>query len=263
VLRNRLSAAILPIVAMIAGTAYAGNVPVDFGTTELGQVQTRCFLVCFGENCTTSGRIDDLNVSPPFFVRGIRRGQFADRNEVCDNMPGLTTPTTLPRTLNPGQILVFDVDLVPTQDGPVDRVLTIDSVPPANTGFDFSAFVAPVTSCTPSPTATCLTDDRFKVRTKWRTQFGTRNAGNVVPFGSDDSGMFYFFNPNNWEMLLKVLNACDLNPPRFWVFSAATTNVEFTLTVTDTETQQVKTYFNPLGNPAQPIQDTSAFATCP
>jgi hypothetical protein len=226
-------------------------------------VQTRCGFVCYGTNCNDSGRIRDLEVTPPFFVRGIRLGQFADRFQVCENMPGLTTPTTLPRTLNPGQLLVFDIDLVPTQTGNFDRVLAVDGNPQFDTGFDLSAFVAPVTFCAPNPTATCLTDDRFKVRVKWRTQFGTRNAANVVPFGSDDSGMFYFFNPDNWEMLLKVLDACDLNPPRFWVFAAATTNVEYTITVTDTQEQQVKTYFNPLGTPAQPIQDTAAFATCP
>ena len=265
--RNRLTAAILPALAMIAGTAYAGNPQFDFGTTELGQVQTRCFISCFGTNCTGSGRINSLNISPPFFVRGIRRGNFAQQADFCNNTVGVTTPTTLPRDLQPGQALVFDVDLVPTQTGAVERVLTttsrIGSNPPMTTQADFSAFVAPVTFCAPNPTATCLTDDRFKVRVKWRTQFGTRNAANVVPFGSDDSGMFYFFNPDNWEMLLKVLDTCDLNPPRFWVFAAATTNVEYTITVTDTQEQQVKTYFNPLGTPAQPIQDTAAFATCP
>jgi hypothetical protein len=257
--RNRLVAAILPALAMIAGTAYAGTQPVNYGTTELGQVQTACFFVCFGPNCSGQGTINTINVNPPYFVRGIRRGNFSQQPDFCNNTPGVTTPTTLPRQLNPGQALVFDVDIVPTQSGQQNRTLRINGSPE----FDLMAFVAPVTFCAPSPTATCLTDDRFKVRVKWRTQFGTRNAANVVPFGSDDSGMFYFFNPDNWEMLLKVLDTCDLNPPRFWVFAAATTNVEYTITVTDTQEQQVKTYFNPLGTPAQPIQDTSAFATCP
>jgi len=63
-------------------------------------------------------------------------------------------------------------------------------------------------------------------------------------------------------MLLKVLNACGFNQ-RYWVFYAATTNVEFTLTVTDTQSGKVKVYFNPLDSPAAPIQDVSAFATCP
>ena len=63
-------------------------------------------------------------------------------------------------------------------------------------------------------------------------------------------------------MLVKVLNACGLNQ-HYWVFSAATTNVEYTLTVTDTQTGDKKTYFNPLGTAAPAVTDTSAFATCP
>jgi len=64
-------------------------------------------------------------------------------------------------------------------------------------------------------------------------------------------------------MLVKVLDACATAFNSYWVFAAATTNVEFTLTVTDTQAGKVKTYFNPLGTPAPPIQDTAAFATCP
>jgi hypothetical protein len=41
------------------------------------------------------------------------------------------------------------------------------------------------------------------------------------------------------------------------------TNVEVTLRVTDTRNGTVQTYFNPLGTAFQPVQDTSAFATCP
>ena len=47
------------------------------------------------------------------------------------------------------------------------------------------------------------------------------------------------------------------------MFANATTNVEFTVTVTDTDTGVSKEYFNPLGTPAQAITDTQAFATCP
>lgn len=63
-------------------------------------------------------------------------------------------------------------------------------------------------------------------------------------------------------MLIKLLDACSSND-HFWVFKAATTDVEFTLTVTDTATNQTKSYFNPLGSTPPPILDTAAFATCP
>jgi hypothetical protein len=62
--------------------------------------------------------------------------------------------------------------------------------------------------------------------------------------------------------LVKVLDACGLNS-NFWVFYAATTNVQFALTVTDTQNGTVKTYMNAQGHAATPIQDTSAFSTCP
>ena len=79
---------------------------------------------------------------------------------------------------------------------------------------------------------------------------------------TNDSAVLWFFNASNLEMLIKVLNACQVNN-RYWVFFAATTNVELHLTVTDTQTGQVRTYFNPLDKAALPVQDTSAFATCP
>jgi hypothetical protein len=44
----------------------------------------------------------------------------------------------------------------------------------------------------------------------------------------------------------------------FWVFYGALSNVEYTLTVTDTETGRVKTYFNPSRNFGS-LGDTSAF----
>jgi len=39
--------------------------------------------------------------------------------------------------------------------------------------------------------------------------------------------------------------------------------VQFILTVTDTQTGKVKTYFNPQGVSADAVTDTGAFPTCP
>ena len=86
--------------------------------------------------------------------------------------------------------------------------------------------------------------------------------GEAVPL-TPDSGGFWFFGPSsNFDMLVEVIDGCAINN-HFWVFAAATTNVEYTLTVTDTQTNEQKQYFNPLGGPADPILDTQAFATCP
>lgn len=64
-------------------------------------------------------------------------------------------------------------------------------------------------------------------------------------------------------MLLKFLNFCAPPFDAYAVFYAATTSVEFTLTITDTQNGMQKTYSNTLGNSAAPILDIQAFATCP
>ena len=125
-----------------------------------------------------------------------------------------------------------------------------------------SLFRDSASGCAPSPTAMCLNGNRFRVEVDWRDFGDNTGPGQVVDGGSDDSGLFWFFNADNWEQLIKVLDGCSIND-HYWVFAAATTNVEYTIRVTDTETGEVQQYFNPLGTPAPALTDTEAFATCP
>lgn len=135
-----------------------------------------------------------------------------------------------------------------------------------NSAFSNEAGAAPNAAplpCLASATALCVNNSRFQVEVDWRTSDGNSGQGQAVPIPTaPDSGLFYFFSASNLEMLAKVLNGCALNN-RYWVFFAATTNVEFGLTVTDTQNGKVRSYFNPLGQAAAPVQDTNAFATCP
>ncbi len=116
--------------------------------------------------------------------------------------------------------------------------------------------------CTVGSHALCLARDRFTVEVEWTDFAGASGPATVLPFQSDDSGILWFFHPGNWEMMVKVLDGCAFNQ-RFWVFAAATTNVEYTLRVTDTETWAVSEYVNPLGTSAAAITDTGAFSGCP
>ena len=79
---------------------------------------------------------------------------------------------------------------------------------------------------------------------------------------TEDSGYFWFFAPDNIELQVKVLDACVDPFHHFWVFAAGLTNVEVTLTVTDTLTHQSKTYTNDLAQTFETILDVEAFATC-
>ncbi len=116
-------------------------------------------------------------------------------------------------------------------------------------------------SCRPDASTLCLGNGRFRVTAAWRKPDGSTGAGAAVPI-TNDTGYFWFFDATNIEVVAKVLDGCGVNG-HHWVFSGGLTNVEVTLTVTDTRTDTVKTYANPLGAPFEPIQDTSAFATCP
>ena len=101
---------------------------------------------------------------------------------------------------------------------------------------------------------------RFQVHAAWKTTDGRTGNGNGVAL-TGDSGYFWFFDPVNVELIVKVLDACAVNQ-HFWVFSGGLTNVNTVLTVTDTRTGAVKTYTNPQSTPFKPIQDTGAFP-CP
>ena len=88
-----------------------------------------------------------------------------------------------------------------------------------------------------------------------------RGFGRAVAL-TGDTGDFWFFTPDNIEVVVKALNGCGENS-RYWVFGAGLTNINVVTTVTDTQTGATKTYVNPQGKAFLPIQDTDAFSTCP
>ncbi len=117
-------------------------------------------------------------------------------------------------------------------------------------------------ACANSATELCVQQGRFRVEVDFRDFENRRDRARRFDFGTADSGLFYFFTPENIEMLVKVLDGCGINQ-RYWVLAAATTTVEYTLTVTDTESGKVQQYFNPLGEASSAVTDADAFASCP
>ncbi len=110
-----------------------------------------------------------------------------------------------------------------------------------------------------------LLNGRFEVSVTGFDFFANPFIGRTVPLASNDSAVFWFFKPANFELLVKIVNGCGLNN-RFWVYYAATTNVDFTLKVTDTFLPapfNYVTYHNPLGTQFYTsVADSDAFDTC-
>ncbi|MEM7353456.1 MAG: FG-GAP repeat protein [Acidobacteriota bacterium] len=121
--------------------------------------------------------------------------------------------------------------------------------------------VDPPPTCEPSPTALCLSDDRFRVEARWQDFAGATGDGIGAEL-TGDTGTFWFFSPDNIELVVKVLDACIDPFQRFWVFAGGLTDVAVDLTVTDTLTGESRLYTNSLGTAFQPVRDTAAFDTC-
>ena len=79
---------------------------------------------------------------------------------------------------------------------------------------------------------------------------------------TDNTGVFWFFQQDNWELLIKVLNGCAFND-HYWVFGAGATDVNYTVTVEDLVSGDTWEYENGQGHASPAITDTEAFDTCP
>lgn len=120
----------------------------------------------------------------------------------------------------------------------------------------------PYLRCFGTEESLCLNQGRFQVRAFWKDFLGHTGPG-IARKITDETGYFYFFSPNNIEVMIKMLNGCtDRLGHRFWAFAAGLTNVEVELEITDTLTGRVERYRNGLGQTYQPILDIDAFATC-
>jgi hypothetical protein len=140
------------------------------------------------------------------------------------------------------EIQVFDVT-----DGP--------ELPPAVTT---RVMVWDISLCTPTATSHCLERTRFEVKASFRDFAGRTGDARAIPTGLDDTGLFWFFNPDNVELTVKVLNGCG-NNGYFWVFIASGSTVEYEVDVIDTYIGRARSYRNELGHVPELIADTTAF----
>lgn len=70
--------------------------------------------------------------------------------------------------------------------------------------------------CQPDSQTMCLDDNRFKVTVEWNQPPLFNRPGFVENVRQDDSGYFFFLDPDNTEMIVKVLDGCTIND-HFWV----------------------------------------------
>lgn len=98
--------------------------------------------------------------------------------------------------------------------------------------------------CEPDSTRLCLQDDRFELEVDWSNPYGSGAGRGRVETLSRDTGAFWFFDPKNLELTVKVLDGRPVDG-HFWVFWGSLSTVEFTLTVHDRERGWLRSYRNP------------------
>jgi hypothetical protein len=147
-----------------------------------------------------------------------------------------------------------------------DRILVpggglVQGLEPTEHVDAFETEPAALPPCEPDVETLCLLEGRFAVSVEWveRATGSVRRARAHEQL--DQTGIFSFFDEQNFELLVKVLDGRGINSA-FWVFYGALSDVEYTLTVTDTVTGARRDYHNPPGRFAS-VADVEAFASSP
>src|SRR5262249_13252409 len=121
-----------------------------------------------------------------------------------------------------------------------------------------AVFRADFVSCANDGTALCLGGGRFQVDVDWQRDAGDPTQKAQAVGASEASGYFWFTDPYSVELVVKILDGRSVNG-FFWVFYGALTDRGYTITVTDRETGEVRTYANEPGQ-IMSRADTNAVA---
>lgn len=276
--RDLRSAAIL-VLALAVGPAYGhvsfiyyGTIRVDGPVTAEGEhyhIQVIDTADTSTRTCHLAGVVNGIETVSTVLVRGtfdptLQNNQVLDpRGDVddggADALIGLGPQSTRITFGIPANTSVSVVTLgTPIGDEAITFQTAIFCAD--NNPIEHGSCAAPGREATTA----CLIDDRFRVTAEFLGYPGPSRLGglaNVVNFGSSDSALFWFVDPSNWELQVKIVDFCELNN-RYGVFVGGTTDLQVDILVEDTKNQFPPLRFhNPLGQDFDKI--SAAFAgTC-
>jgi hypothetical protein len=116
-------------------------------------------------------------------------------------------------------------------------------------------------TCRVDRTTLCLLNRRLEVTLNWRLPgLGQSLMGQAINDGGD-TGTFWFFDPENTEIVIKAIDGHELNN-HLWIFFGALSNLEYEIVVTDTLTGEQRSYYNAPGDFCGQA-DTQAFQVSP
>lgn len=223
------------------------------------------------DNSSQHSQTDVVNLAHslgiPIYAIGFGQANATVLQSLASQTGGLYFSSPSPANLQ--QILVsignninsqYQLSYTSTAAAGVSHTLQVVTTTSSGTSSATKSFMCQSQSqtCTPGGPNLCLTGNRFRVQVNWRNPYdgGSTGVGTSVPFTSD-TGCFWFFTSSNLELILKILDGRASNG-KFWVFYGALSDVEYTITITDTQTGLVRQYYNPPRNLAS-VADINAF----
>ena len=124
--------------------------------------------------------------------------------------------------------------------------------------------VRPSSVCTPSPTTVCLLNDRFQVSIAFVNQFANPpqpgtflGAKLVAGVQNPDVATFGISSAQAIEVVVRLQDTRPFGLNRFDVYYGGLTDLEYTVTVTDTQKSVSKTYRNPPGTVGGSVDRTT------
>lgn len=168
-------------------------------------------------------------------------------------------------TGGPGTYIIVTSGFVPASRGSFQNQIRCEDDQGAEVLFgECPVYVTGI----PVENQVCL-DEGFAVGIDGVSNSGMGGLAVPVRMSSKNSAFFWFYNDRNFEVVVKVLNACSFpagHPQRgFWVFAAALSDQAFEVKVRAPNGAQRTVYANPLGNPATALTSAPEFdeSFCP
>lgn len=145
-----------------------------------------------------------------------------------------TGHTTGSFTITPANVSAQTIATITATYAGIQRTAQLTVLPP------------PPASCQPNATTLCLLNGRFSVTATYINQ--TAGQAQAVPVsGTTAYGYFWFTDPSNTELAVKIIDGTTINGS-FWVYYGGLTTLDYTITVTDMTANRVKSYENPSGS---------------
>lgn len=119
-------------------------------------------------------------------------------------------------------------------------------------------------TCVPSATVVCLLNNRFRVTINYVNQFANPPAPGtflgaklVAGVQNPDVATFGISSAQAIEVVVRIQDARPFGIPRFDIYYGGLTDLEYTVSVTDTQTGKTKAYRNPPGTVGGAVDRTT------